>query len=64
MATTFLNGDYSRVVSIVSSFFEIKDMQLNIREDYVEFLVADSEIKGIFPCFLNALGMIEMRATA
>ena len=44
MATTFLNGDYSRAVSIVSSFFEIKDMQLNVREDYVEFLVADAEI--------------------
>ena len=64
MATTFLNGDYSRVVPIVSSFFEIKDMQLNVREDYVEFLVADAEIKETFPAFLNALGKIEMSATA
>src|ERR671939_577674 len=39
-------------------------MQLNVREDYVEFLVANAEMKKTFPASLNALGKIEMSATA
>ncbi len=64
MATTFLNSDFSRVVPIVSSFFKIKDMQLNFREDHAEFLVSDAEIKETFPAFLNELSKIGMVATA
>jgi hypothetical protein len=59
-----LNGGYSRAVPIVSSFFTIKDVQLNVREDYVEFLIAEAEVKGKFPSFLKELGKIGMIAAA
>jgi len=39
-------------------------MQLNVREDYIEFLVADAEIKETFPSFLKELCTIGMIATA
>lgn len=64
MATTFLNGGYSRVVPILSSFFTVKDIQLNVSEDYVEFLIADAEVKEKFPSLLKELGKIGMIATA
>ena len=64
MATTFLNSDYSRVIPIVSSFFTLKDTQLNIREDYIEFLVADTDIKDKFPILLKELSKIGMVASA
>ena len=64
MATTFLNGDYSRVVPIVSSFFTLKDTQLNVRENYIEFLIADAEIKYKFPILIKELGKNGMVATA
>jgi Zn-dependent protease len=64
VATTFLNGDYSRVVPIVSSFFTLKDTQLNIRENYIEFLIADAEIKDKFPILIKELGKNGMVATA
>lgn len=64
MATSFLNGDYSRVLPIVSSFFTIKDFQRNIREDYVQFLIAESQIKDKFPSFLKELGKVGMVAAA
>ena len=64
MATTFLNGDYSRVVPIVSSFFTLKDTQLNVRENYIEFLIADAEIKDKFPILIKELGKNGMVATA
>ena len=64
MATTSLNSDYSRVVSIVSSFFRLKDTQLNVREGYIEFLVADSGIQDKFPILINELSKIGMVPTA
>jgi Zn-dependent protease len=64
LVATSLNGGYSRAVPIVSSFFTIKDMQLNVREDYVEFLIAEAEVKGKFQSFLKDLGKIGMIATA
>jgi membrane-associated protease RseP (regulator of RpoE activity) len=64
VATTFLNSDYSRVIPIVSSFFTLKDTQLNIREDYIEFLVADTDIKDKFPILLKELSKIGMVASA
>lgn len=64
VATTFLNGGYSRVVPIVSSFFTVKDVQLNVREDYVEFLIADTEVKDKFPSLLKELAKVGMVATA
>lgn len=64
MATSFLNGGYSRAVPIVSSFFTVKDVQLNIREDFIEFLIVDAEIKDKFPSLLKELGKIGMIATA
>ena len=64
MATTFLNSDYSRVVPIVSSLFTLKDTQLNAREDYIEFLVADNDIKDKFPVLITELSKIGMVPTA
>lgn len=64
MATTFLNSDYSRVVPIVSSLFTLKDTQLNVREDYIEFLVADNDIKDKFPVLITELSKIGMVPTA
>jgi Zn-dependent protease len=64
VATTFLNGGYSRAVPIVSSLFTVKDVQLNVREDYVEFLIADAEVKGKFLSLLKELGKVGMIATA
>ena len=64
MTTTFLNSDYSRVIPIVSSFFTLKDTQANIREDCIEFLVADTDIKDKFPILLEELSKIGMVASA
>ncbi|MDQ3807404.1 MAG: site-2 protease family protein, partial [Thermoproteota archaeon] len=64
MTTTFLNSDYSRVIPIVSSFFTLKDTQANIREDCIEFLVADTDIKDKFPILLKELSKIGMAASA
>jgi Zn-dependent protease len=64
VATTFLNSDYSRVVSIVSSLFTLKDTQLNAREDYIEFLVAENDIKDKFPILIKELNKIGMVPTA
>lgn len=62
VATSFLNGDYSRVLPIVSSFFTIKDFQR--REDHVQFLIADSEVKDKFPALLKELDNVGMVAAA
>jgi Zn-dependent protease len=62
--TTFLNSNYSRVVPIVSSFFILKDTQLNVRENYIEFLIADADITDKFPILLKELGKRGMVATA
>jgi membrane-associated protease RseP (regulator of RpoE activity) len=62
--SAFLNSDYSRVIPIVSSFFTLKDTQVNIREDYIEFLIADTDIKDKFPIFLKELSKIGMVASA
>jgi Zn-dependent protease len=64
VATSFLNGDYSKVLPIVSSFFTVKDFQRNASEDYVQFLIADSEVKDKFPSFLKELGKVGMVAVA
>jgi Zn-dependent protease len=64
VATTLLNGGFSRVVPIVSSFFDVRDVQLSTRENYALFLIANAEIKDSFPKFLKELGKIDMTATA
>jgi Zn-dependent protease len=64
VATTFLNSDYSRVVPIVSSLFTLKDTQLNVREDYIEFLVAENDIKDKFSILIKELNKIGMVPTA
>ncbi len=61
---TSLNGDFSRVVPLISSFYTIKDFRRNVREDYVEFLIADADIKGTFQAFLKELAKVDMIATA
>ncbi|MGH9921830.1 MAG: hypothetical protein ACRD38_03665, partial [Nitrososphaerales archaeon] len=61
---TFLNGDFSRVVPLVSSFYTIKDFQRNAKEDAVRFLIAESEVKETFPKLLKELGSMGMIAFA
>src|SRR5262245_23103357 len=64
VATTFLSGGFSRAVPVVTSFFSVKDFQHNVREDYVEFLIAETEIKSKFSNLLEELGKIGLIATA
>jgi membrane-associated protease RseP (regulator of RpoE activity) len=48
----------------MSSFYTIKDFRRNVREDYVEFLIDDADIKGTFQTFLKELAKMDMIATA
>ncbi len=64
MVATFLNGDYSRVAPIVSSFYEVVDMQKHPREDAVRFLISDAVIQETFPRLLRELAKVGMIATA
>ena len=64
LVATSLNGGFSRAVPIVSSIFAVKDVQLNVREDYAEFLIADPEIKDKFPLLQKELGKVGMIAAA
>jgi hypothetical protein len=64
VATSFLNGDYSRVLPIVSSLFTVKDFQRNAQDDHVEFLIAESEVKDKFPLLLKELNKVGMIAAA
>ena len=61
---SILTGDYSRAVPVVSSFFTVKDYQLNAKDDYVQFLIAESDVSDKFPQLLVHLGKIGMVATA
>lgn len=64
MATTFVNGDFARAIPVVSSLFTVKDYQLNSREEYVQFLIGESDIGSKFPALTGALGKMGMVATA
>lgn len=64
VATSFLNGDYSHVLPIVSSFFTVRDFHRNARDDYVQFLITESEVKDKFPAFLKAMSNVGMVAAA
>lgn len=64
MVATFLNGDFSRVAPIVSSFYEIVDMQKHPREDAVRFLISNTVIQDTFPRLLRELAKVGMIATA
>ncbi len=61
---TILNGEFSRVTPIVSSFFTIVDMQKHPREDAVRFLISETSIQDAFPKFLSELAKVGMVATA
>ncbi len=61
---TILSGDFSRAIPIVSSLFTVRDFQLNARDDYVQLLIAESEVRGKFPSLLRELKKISMVATA
>ncbi len=61
---TFLNGDFSRVVPIISSFYEVVDMQKHPREDAVRFLVSETSIQETFPKLLRELAKTGMIAIA
>lgn len=61
---TFLNGDYTRAVPVVSSLFTVKDFQHNVTDDYVQFLIEESEIRDNFRSLQDQLGKMGMVATA
>jgi membrane-associated protease RseP (regulator of RpoE activity) len=60
----FVNGDYSRAVPAVSSFYTILDTQRHPTGDAVRFLVAENEIYSTFPKLLKELAREGMIATA
>jgi Zn-dependent protease len=64
VATTFVNGDFARAIPVVSSLFTVKDFQRNAKEEYVQFLIAESDVRGKFPALTAELGKIGMVATA
>src|SRR5262245_53558591 len=43
--------------------FTVKDYQHNPKEDLVEFLVAESDVRHLFPSLLNQLAKVGMVAT-
>lgn len=61
---SILGGDFTRIIPIVSSLFTVKDFQHDPREDYVQFLIAESEVHQKFPSLQSQLGKIGMVATA
>jgi Zn-dependent protease len=61
---SFIGGDYSRAVPVVSSFYHIVDMQRHPTEDAVRFLIAESEIYSSFPKLVRELAKVDMIATA
>ena len=60
----YLDGDYSRAVPVVSSFYMILDTQRHPNEDAVRFLIAENVVKDTFPKLLAELGKMGMIATA
>ena len=61
---SILNGDYTRAVPIVSSLFTVKDFQHNPKEDFLQFLVAESDVRHKFPSLQSQLAKVGMVATA
>jgi Zn-dependent protease len=61
---SFVGGDYSRAVPVVSSFYRIVDMQKHQTEDAVRFLIAESDIYDSFPRLIRELAKVDMIATA
>lgn len=43
--------------------FTVKDYQQNFKDDYVQFLIAESEVRNKFPSLLSQLGKMGMVAT-
>ena len=60
----FVNGDYSRAVPAVSSFYTILDTQRHPTGDAVRFLIAENDVSSTFPKLLGALALEGMIATA
>lgn len=60
---SILSGDYTRAMPIVSSLFTVKDFQHNAKDDYVQILIAESDVRHKFPSLLSQLGKIGLVAT-
>jgi membrane-associated protease RseP (regulator of RpoE activity) len=60
---SILGGDYTRAMPIVSSLFTVKGYQHNAKDDYIQILIAESEVRHKFPSLLSQLGKIGMVAT-
>jgi hypothetical protein len=60
---SILSGDYTRAIPLVSSFFTIKYLQHNSRDDYLQFLIGESEVQQKFPSLLGELGKVGLVAT-
>ncbi|WP_415280784.1 site-2 protease family protein [Candidatus Nitrososphaera sp. FF02] len=61
---TYVDGDYSRAVPVVASFYTIRDSQRHPTEDAVRFLIAESDVYATFPKLLGELAKLGMIATA
>jgi Zn-dependent protease len=61
---SFVGGDFSQAVPVVSSFYSIVDMQKHQTEDAVRFLIAESDIYSSFPKLIRELAKVDMIATA
>lgn len=60
----YVEGDYSRAVPVVSSFYTVLDTQKHPTEDAVRFLIAESDVYSTFPKLLHELSKLDMLATA
>jgi hypothetical protein len=64
LVALFLNGDFSRIVPVVSSFYTVLDMQRHPTGEAVRFLIAENDIYSTFPKLLQELSKSGMIATA
>lgn len=61
---TYVEGDFSRAMPVVASFYTVLDTQKHPTEDAVRFLIAESDVYSTFPKMLRELAKLEMVATA
>jgi Zn-dependent protease len=64
IVASFVGADYSRVVPVVSTFYNIRDIQKHPTEDAVRLLIGESDIYLSFPKLLRELAKMDMIATA
>jgi membrane-associated protease RseP (regulator of RpoE activity) len=60
----YVEGDFSRAVPAVASFYTVLDTQKHPTDDAVRFLIAESDVYATFPKLLRELAKLDMVATA